>query len=100
MGYCYISSIRYSSLKEDYNELLFEKSKTIDSLELDNKKKIESICNLEFEIEVLYHELDSLYGVKNQIVENKIEYTISSSITESSTILKKHLNETIIDYSF
>jgi hypothetical protein len=99
LGQCVITKKQYDVLEQNYNELLFEKSNVIDSLEHDNFEKHESIVKLETEIVILNETLDSLYNIKKDINKSKSNFTISSSISEGAELLKRNLNEKTINYS-
>ena len=88
-----ISTRKYNILKKDYDEYVFKNSNLLDSLERDNVLKLESISNLEFEIDILNSKLDSLNHIKNQIISNRNGFTVSNSISNSAFILKKNLDE-------
>lgn len=100
LGQCVITQKRYDILEQNYNELLFEKSNVIDSLENDNKEKIESIVELETEITVLNETLDSLYNIKKDINQSKSSFTISCNISEGAELLKRNLNEKTVNNTF
>ena len=93
LGQCVITQKRYNTLQENYNELLFERSNVVDSLERDNKEKIESIVILESEIVSLNQEIDTLLLIKKEIKENKKNFEISKNISEGSKLLKQNLHE-------
>lgn len=99
LGQCVITQKRYDTLEQNYNELLFEKSNIIDSLEKDNLKRLESIEYLEHEVIVLNNHIDSLNNLKQEIKKSKNEFTISTNISEGCTLLKKNLNEKTINSS-
>lgn len=99
LGFGFVTQQRYKILKQEYNELLFEKSNIIDSLEKDNLERIETIEVLETEIDVLNYKIDSLTQVKRKVEKSKSNFTISNSISEGSNLLKKNLNEKVINNS-
>lgn len=100
IGYNVIMQMRYNSLKQDYNELKIKKENIIDSLKNDNAERLQSIVKLESEIITLNYKVDSLYNVKQKVVQSKKDFTVSKSISESSNLLKRNLNEKNINGSF
>lgn len=100
LGQSLITHKRYNTLQENYNELLFKQSNIIDSLESENLKKEKSIIDLELSVSDLNNKLDSLYNNKSNIIQEKNRFTISSSISEGSNLLKKNLNENVINNTF
>lgn len=100
LGQCVISHEKYKTLQENYNKLLFEKSNIIDSLNIENDKKLESICNLEKHIDILNLELDSLYNIKSNVIQKRNKFTVSKNISDGSNLLKKNLNENNINNTF
>lgn len=93
LGYGVVTQIQYNSLKQDYNELKFQKENTIDSLKRDNVKRLESIAELESEISILNNKIDSMYNVKQTVIQMKNEFTVSQNISEGANLLKQNLNE-------
>lgn len=84
---------RYDALQKNYNELLFDKSTVIDSLEKDNIAKLETISILESEIHDLNYKIDSLYDLKSKVLQSEKKFEISNSISEGSKLLKQNLHE-------
>lgn len=99
-GQCVITHKKYNILEQEYNELLFEKTSIIDSLEYDNTKKSEFISELEQTILSLNDNLDSLYNIKMNIQKSENKFTISSSISHGAELLKQNLNEKDFTYNF
>lgn len=92
-GYCVISNKRYERLEEQYQELLLKDDNAVDSLIQNNVEKELIIKNLESEIVSLNHNIDSLQKIKSNLYEDKEEFIISQSISESVLLLKKNLYE-------
>lgn len=99
LGQCVFTQKQYDVLKQEYNELLIEKSNVIDSLEKDNNERLESIVMLEKEVSVLNTTIDSLCVLKEDIEKSKSNFTTSSSISEGSALLKQNLREKTINYN-
>lgn len=99
LGQYVITQKRYDVLKQEYDELLIEKSNIIDSLENDNSKRIESIVILEKEVSDLNTTIDSLYVLKEDIEKSKSSFTTSISISEGSALLKQNLREKTTNYN-
>ena len=99
LGYGVVTQIQYNSLKQDYNELKFQKENTIDSLKRDNVKRLESIAELESEISILNNKIDSMYNVKQTVIQMKNEFTVSQNISEGANLLKRNLNEKTTIYT-
>lgn len=93
LGYSIIVQSQYNSLKQDYNELKFQKENVIDSLERDNAKRLESITELESEVKILNNKVDSLNNIKQIVIKSKKDFTVSRDISEGSNLLKQNLNE-------
>ena len=92
-GYGIWFNQKYQRLEQQYKELLLKDVSVIDSLIQNNIEKELIIKDLEDEVVLLNHNIDSLQKTKLDLYQNKDKFTISQSLSESVLLLKKNLHE-------
>lgn len=89
-GWCVIINNQYDSLKVDYEQLKNNKEQIIDSLNKENHKTKQTIKVLEDSLKVIDLQLsdnsNKIEGIKKE------EFVVSTSLSESTNLLKKNLS--------
>ena len=89
-GWCIIINNQYDALKLDYEQLKDNSEQIVDSLHKENDKTKQTIKVLEDSLKVIDVQLSSNSDKIEDI--KKEEFVVSSSLSESTDLLKKNLS--------
>ena len=88
-GWCIIINNQYDALKLDYEQLKDNSEQIVDSLHKENYKTKQTIKVLEDSLKVIDVQLSNNSNKIEDI--KKEEFVVSSSLSESTDLLKKNL---------